>query len=160
MNRTRRAAAGTETALITGAAPVNSVVARKTRKRVVADPDHATFTRPLHGRPLEVEAVDGTRIHAEEFGPGGAPTIVLAHGWIEAMHIWARVIDDLAADLRVIAWDLRGHGRSVEPESGDHSIEAHAADLDAVLEAALGTDERAVPAGHSRCQGTTPGGPP
>jgi hypothetical protein len=44
-----------------------------------ADPDQATLTRPLDGQFIEVEAADGTRIHAEAFGPDDAPTVVLAH---------------------------------------------------------------------------------
>src|SRR5437588_608897 len=38
----------------------------------------------------------------------------------------------MTASRRVIAYDLRGHGRS--PWSGPHSIAQHAADLDEVLD--------------------------
>jgi lipase len=47
----------------------------------------------------------------------------------------------LIVERRVIAYDLRGHGRS--PWSGPHTLEQHTADLDEVLEAA-GIDRTAL----------------
>ena len=145
----KRVRAATATALLAGGVAANSLLVRRGARRVLADPDQATLSRPLDGRIIEVEARDGTRIHAEAFGPDDAPAIVLAHGWSEAIRIWTRVIHELTPGLRVVAWDLRGHGRSDEPANGDYSIDARASDLDAVLEAALAPAERAVVAGHS-----------
>jgi pimeloyl-ACP methyl ester carboxylesterase len=117
---------------------------------VLADPAHATLNAPLEGgRPLAVEGVHGSPIHAEVFGPDDAPTVVLAHGWMEASPFWTHQIQDLRRDHRVVAWDLRGHGRSADPPDRDYSIEALAGDLDAVLAAAVRDGERAVIAGHS-----------
>ena len=102
------------------------------------------------GRPVEVRAVDGVRLHAEVFGPEDGYPIVLAHGITCAIGVWAHQIADLAADYRVIAYDHRGHGRSETPR-GRHrySLNHLAADLDAVLDATLRPGERAVIAGHS-----------
>jgi pimeloyl-ACP methyl ester carboxylesterase len=102
------------------------------------------------GRVLPVRSKDGIRLHAEVFGPENGYPIVLAHGITCALRVWAYQIADLANDYRVIAFDHRGHGRSaVPPRRGGYSLEILAADLDAVLEAALAPGERAVIAGHS-----------
>ena len=63
-------------------------------------------------RSLTVRAGDGTRLHAEVFGPEDGYPIVLAHGITCAIRVWAYQINDLARDYRVIAYDHRGHGRS------------------------------------------------
>jgi pimeloyl-ACP methyl ester carboxylesterase len=59
------------------------------------------------------------------------------------------VIARLAAAYRVVAYDLRGHGRSAQSATNDYDIPAQAADLDAVLTATVGHDEQAVLVGHS-----------
>ncbi|MCV7013639.1 alpha/beta hydrolase [Mycolicibacterium madagascariense] len=101
-------------------------------------------------RPVDVRSVDGTRIHTEVFGPDDGYPIVLAHGITCALRVWANQIVDLAGDYRVIAYDHRGHGRSDTPRRrSGYSLDFLAADLDAVLAAALRPDERAVIAGHS-----------
>jgi pimeloyl-ACP methyl ester carboxylesterase len=102
------------------------------------------------GRSVEVRSSDGTRIHAEVFGPEDGYPIVLAHGITCAIEVWAHQIADLAGDYRVIAYDHRGHGRSgVPPRRGNYSLDFLAADLDSVLDATLAPGERAVIAGHS-----------
>jgi pimeloyl-ACP methyl ester carboxylesterase len=89
------------------------------------------------------------RLHTEVFGPKDGYPIVLAHGITCAIRVWAYQIADLARDYRVIAFDHRGHGRSGVPKRSGYSLDFLAADLDAVLDAALEPGERAVIAGHS-----------
>jgi pimeloyl-ACP methyl ester carboxylesterase len=101
------------------------------------------------GRPLDVRSSDGTRLYTEVFGPQDGYPIVLAHGITCAIEVWANQINDLARDHRVIAFDHRGHGRSAVPGRRDFGLDFLAADLDAVLAAALAPGERAVIAGHS-----------
>lgn len=102
------------------------------------------------GRFLDVHSPDGTRIHAEVFGPEDGYPIVLAHGITCAIRVWANQIADLAGDYRVIAYDHRGHGKSGVPKTrGNYGLDFLAADLDSVLDAALAPGERAVIAGHS-----------
>ena len=98
---------------------------------------------------VTVRAGDGTRLHAEVFGPPDGYPIVLTHGITCAIRAWAYQIADLATDYRVIAFDHRGHGRSGVPRRGGYSLKLLAADLDSVLEATLAPHERAVLAGHS-----------
>jgi pimeloyl-ACP methyl ester carboxylesterase len=98
---------------------------------------------------VEVTAADGTSLHGRVFGPEGAPTLVLVHGWTCSLRLWHNQIRELAADFRIVAFDLRGHGRSGQSPRSDYSIEAFASDLDAVLAACVPEGERAVLAGHS-----------
>lgn len=101
------------------------------------------------GRTVAVRAPDGTRLHTEVFGPPDGYPIVLSHGFVCALRVWAYQITDLSQDFRVIAFDHRGHGRSGMPKRGAYSLNHLAADLDAVLAATLAPGERAVIAGHS-----------
>ena len=99
---------------------------------------------------MAVRASDGTRLHAEIFGPEDGYPIVLAHGITCAIRVWAYQIHELARDYRVIAYDHRGHGRSGVPSRrSNYGLNFLAADLDAVLEATLKPGEKAVIAGHS-----------
>ena len=89
-------------------------------------------------RSMAVRAGDGTRLHAEIFGPEDGYPIVLAHGITCAIRVWACQIHELARDYRVIAYDHRGHGRSGVPSRrANYGLNFLAADLDAVLEATL-----------------------
>ena len=119
------------------------------RKRIKSDPDTALLGARLAGRPVAVRSADGTVLHAEIFGPEGAPTIVLAHGWTEALRLWTHQIRDLSKDFRVVAYDQRGHGASSRAASGEYTMQRLAEDFEAVLNACVPAGERAVVAGHS-----------
>jgi pimeloyl-ACP methyl ester carboxylesterase len=144
----RRVAAGAA-AGVALAGTAWEVQRRRDRRRIEADPEQAVLGKPPRGRPVTVHAHDGTALHAEVFGREDAPTVVLVHGWTCALRFWAYQLRALAGEARLVAFDLRGHGRSEPARNRDYSTDAFADDLDAVLETCVPEGERAVLAGHS-----------
>lgn len=89
--------------------------------------------------------VNGVRTYYEEHGSG--PAVVLVHGLgSTGTDLWKQHIADLARDFRVVAYDLRGSGRS-EVTPGPYTISLLADDLDALIDA-LGLAPTAL-VGHS-----------
>jgi pimeloyl-ACP methyl ester carboxylesterase len=125
-------------------------VQRNHVRSVARDPELAELSTPLGGRPLAVCSPDGTRLYAEEFGPADGPAVVLAHGWTERLSFWGPVIRELCSrDLRVIAYDLRGHGRSDAAIADDYSWDRFGADVEAVLAQTGQGGAHATVVGHS-----------
>ncbi len=137
-------------AVLTGAAALGWWARVRADERAVnADPEHAVLGRRLEGATVPVESPDGTILHAEVFGPADRPTIVLVHGWVCSLELWQYQIAELAESYRLVAYDLRGHARSQPAANLDYSMDALAADLDAVLRECVPNGQRAVVAGHS-----------
>ncbi|RLT43636.1 MAG: alpha/beta hydrolase [Chloroflexi bacterium] len=92
---------------------------------------------------------DGTRFYYEVAGRAGGrcPTFILVHGLCSNLDHWGEVRERLAEHGRVLAVDLRGHGRSDAPSSG-YTINGFAADLGALVEA-HGGSRPAILFGHS-----------
>ncbi len=61
--------------------------------------------------------LDDLRLFYTDEGEGALP-VVLVHGWTCDSHDWSWQLAALAAEHRVIAIDLRGHGRSSDPGDG------------------------------------------
>ena len=78
-----------------------------------------------------VEA-NGLKIFYEEWGAG--EPLVLLHGATVTHSMWSAVIPTLAARFRVIAPDLRGHGRTNNP-TGEFTYRLLADDIAAFIEA-------------------------
>ncbi|MGH3625495.1 MAG: alpha/beta fold hydrolase [Sciscionella sp.] len=88
----------------------------------------------MHARELLVGA-GGACLGLLEAGPVDAPPLVLLHGWAQAAEVWRlQLLGALAASRRVVAVDLRGHGRSWIPDGGYDDPRAWADELRAVLE--------------------------
>jgi len=81
---------------------------------------------------------NGATFHVLERGAGGA-TVVFIHGFPLNHSMWARQIDDLAAQHRLIVPDLRGFGRSTVTD-GTVSMAQHADDVAAILQE-MGIDQ-------------------
>ena len=135
-----------------GAVALAAALQRRHLSTIARDEDYRRLRVPLDGRPLRITAPDGTELYAEAFGPDDADTVVLAHGWTEQLTFWGPVIGHLRArGLRVVAYDLRGHGRSRPAAGGDYSLERFGEDLEAVLATAgaFTGQQPATVVGHS-----------
>lgn len=89
--------------------------------------------------------VNGIHIHYQTRGTG--PDVILIHGITSSLAMWYNaVLVSLAADFRVTAYDLRGHGLSGLTESGYSSLHM-AQDLEALMDS-IGI-EKACLVGHS-----------
>lgn len=69
--------------------------------------------------------VNGAKIYYEEYGQG-APLFLL-HGFAGTASEWKAFIPELSKQYRVIAWDMRGHGRSTNPDTTNVFLHAVAA---------------------------------
>ncbi|MGA8846980.1 MAG: alpha/beta fold hydrolase [Nocardioides sp.] len=77
---------------------------------------------------------------------GSGPVVLFIHGILGSQQQWARLVDRIDDDHRVIVPDLFGHGESAKP-LGDYSLSAHAATMRDLLDH-LGI-ERVTLVGHS-----------
>lgn len=68
------------------------------------------------------------RLHYRDVGQPDAPAILFLNSLGTDMRIWDGVIEQLAADYRLITLDQRGHGQSDVPE-GPYSIDGLAGDV-------------------------------
>jgi pimeloyl-ACP methyl ester carboxylesterase len=77
---------------------------------------------------------DGVRVWFEEHGRGAA--VLLTHGYGATSRMWEPQWQGLGERCRLIAWDLRGHGRSDAPEDASLYSEAAAVgDMASILDA-------------------------
>ena len=88
-------------------------------------------------------ALPGVELYLLEAGEG--PPLVLLHGWPQHGGMWEPMIDELAADYRVLVPDLRGFRHSEAPP-GDYSKHSLTADILALLDSEA--IEQATIVGH------------
>ena len=91
----------------------------------------------------------GLTVRTVETGKAADPPVVFVHGWGESVYIFRHNLPAVAAaGFRAIAVDIKGHGLSDKPRSGDgygiDSLVSHVADILDVLGIA-----RAPLVGHS-----------
>ncbi|MQY12797.1 putative oxidoreductase EphD [Streptomyces sp. RB5] len=84
-----------------------------------------------------VEGGGGVSLCVTERGAAGRPVVVLVHGYPDSKEVWEGVAERLAEDFRVVAYDVRGHGRSGVPEPlrGGFTLERLTDDFLAVADA-------------------------
>ncbi|UDY36856.1 alpha/beta fold hydrolase [Dermatobacter hominis] len=115
------------------------------RIRETAHPDtDALLPPPDDVTHRTVTSADGAEIHLAERGEGRP--LLLLHGVTLQWWVWGAQFNTLSDRYRVIAWDMRGHGRSTVGRDGI-TLEAVADDVAAVLEQLDLRD--AVVVGHS-----------
>jgi pimeloyl-ACP methyl ester carboxylesterase len=119
-------------------------------RRLSRDPERELLGSPPKGREQTARSADGTALHVEVFGPEDGATVVLAHGWTEALQYWVYVIRAMSkGGFRVVAYDQSGHGSSEPAHGGDYAIDRFGEDLEAVLSTCVPDGQLAVVAGHS-----------
>jgi pimeloyl-ACP methyl ester carboxylesterase len=105
----------------------------------VSQSDWAELKQPI-------ELPNGQSIAVVELGDKSAPAVVLIHGYSDNSRSWSPVADQLAKSFRLIAVDLRGHGKSGAPDCC-YTLAAMASDVALVMDH-FGM-ERASVVGHS-----------
>jgi pimeloyl-ACP methyl ester carboxylesterase len=96
---------------------------------------------------------DGVELYVESAGSADAPvTVLLVHGWTCSSRCWHHQMRDLPRllgdQVRVVAYDHRGHGRSGAAPPGTTRVDQLADDLTMVLDTVLPAGP-VVYAGHS-----------
>lgn len=86
-----------------------------------------------------VVADDGVPLYVEIDEPVGddarSTTVFLVHGFAHSQLVWAHQREDIrGAGFRIVAMDLRGHGRSGEGDDSSYTIEQLGRDLATVIE--------------------------
>lgn len=76
----------------------------------------------------------GTRLHLVEAGNPSGQAILFIHGFSQCSLAWSRQLDsDLARKFRLVAMDMRGHGKSDRPRDGYDNSRLWADDVNAVV---------------------------
>jgi len=101
----------------------------------------------------QVSLPDGVRLHVEDSGDPASPlTIVLLHGWTLDARLWRHQVADLptrlGAPVRILTFDLRGHGHSTSCPPATTTLAQLADDLHAVLRDRV-PEGKVVLVGHS-----------
>lgn len=79
---------------------------------------------------------EGVKLIADIIGRAENGSVIFAHGGGQTRHAWSKAGKRLSAmGWRAIMLDLRGHGESEWPDSGDYRLQRFAADLVAVADA-------------------------
>ncbi|MGJ8621371.1 MAG: 3-oxoadipate enol-lactonase [Yoonia sp.] len=81
-----------------------------------------------------VTTTDGTRIHYRDEGPKTGPVLVFSNSLGTTLHLWDALLALWPSDLRVIRYDMRGHGLSDVPD-GPYSMGQLVSDAEAVCDA-------------------------
>ncbi len=102
----------------------------------------------IEGAVNRTVARDGVTLAVLEAGDRARPTIVLVHGYPDTKEVWAPVIERLAPEFHVVAYDVRGAGASSAPRGpAAYGIDALGADFAAVCDA-VAPGERVHLVGH------------
>jgi 3-oxoadipate enol-lactonase len=77
---------------------------------------------------------DGTRLHAIVEGPQDGPVVVFSNSLGTTLHLWDAVLPLLPKGLRILRYDMRGHGQSDVPDA-PYSMGQLISDAEAVCDA-------------------------
>jgi acyl transferase domain-containing protein/acyl-CoA synthetase (AMP-forming)/AMP-acid ligase II/pimeloyl-ACP methyl ester carboxylesterase len=114
-------------------APLTQTIARRLNYELLQEKIGATEHQEMREISINVR---GLRICLCSWGPEEGPLVVCLHGILEQGAAWSEVAIRLAQKgYRVIAPDLRGHGRSDHVgKGGSYNLLDFLADIDAIVE--------------------------
>lgn len=82
-----------------------------------------------------VSGAGGVKLRVDETGSRSGRPLVFIHGFSQSRESWKKQMEsDLAADFRLIAYDLRGHGLSDVPADSYTDSITWASDLKAIID--------------------------
>ena len=91
-------------------------------------------------------SINHAQIYYEEYGQG--EPLLLLHGFLNTADTWSHFIEEYSKSYRVIVWDMRGHGRSSNPDDqNDFKHKQAAMDLLELMNKLKITKAKAI--GHS-----------
>jgi non-heme chloroperoxidase len=85
----------------------------------------------------DVRGGGGLRLHVTEWGKPDGPAVLFVHGWSQSQLCWARQLHSTRLQrLRMVTFDIRGHGMSEKPTDPEHygDEQLWADDVAAVIE--------------------------
>lgn len=82
---------------------------------------------------------DGGRLYYEDTG-GEGPAVLMLHGWISTHAVFSRAVPVISRAARCIAFDHRGHGKSMGAARGAVTLDTLAGDLHELI-TGLGLDD-------------------
>ena len=96
----------------------------------------------------------GLRHHVLEWGDAALatperPSLLMQHGWMDVAASFQFVVDALAADRHVLAFDWRGFGLSDAPAADTYWLPDYLGDLDAAFDALFADTQPIDLLGHS-----------
>lgn len=116
--------------------------------QVLPPPMTAVETRRNPDRAHRFVTADGTALHVRTSGPmDSALTLVLVHGWTQDHRTWDSVVERLDPSVRVLRYDLHGHGGSAPASQATATIPQLADDLAELITSRM--NGPVVLAGHS-----------
>lgn len=104
-------------------------------------------TRAAHGEGQIIAGEDRASLWVETHGPGGAPQIIMTHGWGMDSTFWNYAKRDLGDRFRLVLWDLPGLGKSKPSKLEGVSLSDFARDLATLIE--VSGKQPTVLVGHS-----------
>lgn len=82
---------------------------------------------------------DGVTLHVEVTGPDDGPTVVFSNSLGTTLHLWDPILPLLPEGLRIVRYDMRGHGKSDVPD-GPYTMGQLVSDAEAVCDAVQARD--------------------
>jgi len=101
--------------------------------------------KPSRSRFIDVRRL---RYHLREWGPAGAPLVIMLHGWMDVSASFQFVIDAFKHDWHVVSPDWRGYGLTERAHADCYWFPDYMADLDFILDAVAPGEPVAI-VGHS-----------